>query len=232
MPFHAESLALVPMGWGIDAVTAIAEGVTSWPGAVLSVPSMPAESLVLVALGGLWLAIWTRRWRWLGLLPIAAGYLALLFVRPPDLLVSAEDGLIAVRAADGSYLLSKKPHSSFVEETWTRRAAAETGALWPILGDSADGRLSCDARVCFYRAHQRSVALLRGGAALAQDCATADLVVSPVPAQSLCGAAPMIDATELRRRGAHAVWLDPGGVRIERVADWRGARAWTHADER
>ena len=232
MPFHAESLALVPMAWGIDAVAAIAKGVTSWPGAVLSVPSMPAESLVLVALGGLWLAIWTRRWRWLGLLPIVAGYLALLFVRPPDLLISAENGLIAVRAADGSYLVSKKPRSSFVEETWTRRAAAETGAVWPILGDSADGRLSCDARACFYRARERSVVLLRDGAALAQDCAKADLVVSPVPVRSACGGTRMIDATGLRESGAHAVWLDPSGVRIETVADWRGARAWTQVEQR
>jgi competence protein ComEC len=104
MPFGAEGLALTPMGWGIDAVAAIARGVTAWPGAVLNVPSMPAEALMLVGLGGAWLCIWTRRWRWLGLAPIAAGYLTLLFVRPPDLLVVAEGALsekslrVAVRA--------------------------------------------------------------------------------------------------------------------------------------
>ena len=51
MPFGAEGLALVPMGWGIDLVAAIARGVTSWPGAVLTVPSMPAAGLILLALG-------------------------------------------------------------------------------------------------------------------------------------------------------------------------------------
>src|SRR6185312_460683 len=82
MPFGAEGLALTPMGWGIEAVKAIADGVTSWPGAVVNLPSMPAAGLVLVALGGLWLSIWTRRWRWLGLAPIAAGYLTPRLVRP------------------------------------------------------------------------------------------------------------------------------------------------------
>jgi competence protein ComEC len=234
MPLGLERLALVPMGWGIDAVAAIAKGVTAWPGAVLNVPSMPAASLALVALGGLWLCIWTRAWRWLGLAPIAAGYLTLLFVRPPDVLVSAEDGLVAVRAADGSYLLSAKPRSSFVEETWTRRAAAAAGALWPSLGDTADGRLSCDARRCLYRARERRVVLVRSGLALAEGCAAADLVVSPVPAQAACGAMRAIDPDAVRRNGAHAVWLDPGGVTIETVADWRGTRAWAprHLDER
>ena len=42
MPMHLEFLALHPMAWGIDAIWAIARGVTSWPGAVMNLPSMPA----------------------------------------------------------------------------------------------------------------------------------------------------------------------------------------------
>ena len=41
--------------------------VTSWPGAVLHVPSPSSLALVLISLGGLWLCIWLGRWRWLGL---------------------------------------------------------------------------------------------------------------------------------------------------------------------
>jgi competence protein ComEC len=107
MPFGAEALALRPMGWGIHWVQAIADGVTSWPGAVVTLPSMPAAGLILLALGGLWLCIWTRRWRWLGLVPIVAGYASLMLARPPDLLIAGEGGLVAVRAADGRYLLSR-----------------------------------------------------------------------------------------------------------------------------
>jgi competence protein ComEC len=227
MPFGAERLALTPMGWGIDAVTAIAQHVTAWPGAVLAVPSMPAGGLVLLAFGGLWLCIWRRRWRWLGLAPIAAGALTLLFVRAPDLIVAEDSRLIAVRAADGSYLLSKARGEKFVEETWTRRAAAETGAVWPANGVSADGRLSCGALACLYRVAGQRVALVRDGAALAADCADADLVVSPLPAHGRCAAPLVIDRNDTLRKGGHAVWLDPDGIRIETVSDWRGTRAWT-----
>jgi competence protein ComEC len=234
MPFGAEGLALTPMSWGIDAVAAIARGVTSWPGAVLAVPSMPPAGLILVSLGGLWLCLWTRRWRWLGLAPIALGYLTLLAVRPPDVLVSArsaETPLVAVRAPDGSYLLSSVSErgSHIVEETWTRRAAAENGPAWPAAGASADGALACDARGCLYRARGRVVALIRDGAALPEACAAADLVVSLVPARRGCPGPLVIDRSDAWKEGAHAVWLDPGDIRIATVAGWRGTRPWSQA---
>ncbi|HXY98618.1 MAG TPA: ComEC/Rec2 family competence protein [Stellaceae bacterium] len=232
MPLGAEGLALAPMGWGIGWVKAIAAGVTAWPGAVVTLPSMPAEGLILLALGGLWLCIWTRRWRWLGLAPIALGYASLLLVRPPDLLVAGEGGLVAVRAADGSYLLSRPRVDAFVRETWTRRGAGEEGEAWPETGASADGWLSCTRESCRYNARGHTVALIREADALRRDCAGADLVVSPVPAWRLCRGPLIIDSIDIRRKGAHAVWLDPGGIRIETVADWRGVRPWTRATER
>ncbi|MGO8919704.1 MAG: ComEC/Rec2 family competence protein [Stellaceae bacterium] len=232
MPFGVEALALTPMGWGIDGVKAIAAGVTSWPGAVATLPSMPAEGLMLLGLGGLWLCIWTRRWRWLGLLPVALGYASLLLARPPDLLVAGEGALVAVRAADGSYLLSSARGEAFVRETWTRRGAGETGEIWPATGASADGSLSCSAESCRYSARGRTVALIRDGAALSRDCAGADLVVSPVPAWRLCHGPVIIDSIDTRRQGAHAIWLDPSGIRIETVAGWRGVRPWAPAPER
>ncbi len=226
MPFGLEALALKPMGWGIDAVAGIASGVTSRPGAVLTMPSMPASGLILLSLGGLWLCIWTRRWRWLGLAPIAAGYLTLLFVRPPDILVSGNGVLTAVRAGTGSYLLSTKRGAKLAEETWTRRAATASGPIWPASGTSADGGLSCDALGCLYRARGRTVALIRDGAALAEDCRGADLVVSPVAAHRICRGPLVIDRIDTWKKGGHAIWLDEDGIRIETVNEWRGKRPW------
>jgi competence protein ComEC len=232
MPFHGEALALAPMGWGIEAVRAIADGVTSWPGAMVNLPSMPAAGLVLIAAGGLWLALWTRRWRWLGLAPIVAGALTLFVARPPDLLIAGDGKLVAVRARDGRYLLSKLRGERIVQETWTRRSAAPAGEVWPVEGASADGRLVCTRESCLYRAKGRSVALIRDPAALVRDCATADLVVSPVPAWRLCQGPAIIDSIDLWRNGAHAVWLASDAIAIESVAEWRGVRRWTLPPER
>ena len=227
MPLGLEKLALVPMSWGIDAIASIGHHVTSWPGAVIEVPSLSAAALGLIALGGLWLAIWLGSWRWWGAAPIALGLLSLVVTRPPDLLVSGDMRLIAVRAADGSYLPSTTHGAAAVEEIWTRRAATALGPSWPESGTSADGTLQCDTGGCFYRARGQTVALLRDGADLATDCHKADLVVSPIPAYRDCHGVRIIDRIDTYRKGGHAVWLDPGGVTVATVRQWQGERPWS-----
>lgn len=227
MPLGLEKLALVPMGKGIDAISWIGHQVTSWPGAVMHVPSLSATGLGLIALGGLWLCIWLGRWRWWGLAPVALGLLTLAAVRPPDLLISGDMRLIAVRAPDGSYVPSTARGAAMIEDVWTRRAATTLASPWPESGAAADGALTCDAEGCFYRVHEKTVALIRDGAALAEDCRAADLVVSPVPARRSCRGARVIDRIDTYREGGHAVWIDASGFTIETVRAWQGNRPWS-----
>ena len=226
MPFGLERVALTPMGWGIDAVAEVARIVTSWPAAAQLVPSMPAWGLMLLGFGGFWLCVWRRRWRLLGLAPIVAGYLTLLLPQPPDVLVDGESHLMAVRGADGAYLVSGHEHSRYAEDTWARRGAVGRGPLWPQTGISADGTLACDREGCLYKAGGRSVALERGATALQDDCARADLVVTPVPNRGECRTKPVIDRFDTWRNGSYAVWLDGAHITIESVRDWRGQRPW------
>jgi competence protein ComEC len=226
MPFGLEAWGLGAMGWGIELIAAIAAMVTAWPGAVAVLPSMPLPCLALVTAGGLWLVIWQRRWRLWGLAPIAAGLLGIALVRPPDLVVAEDAKQLAVMSADGRYMVQGKLRP-VVAETWTRRAAGDLGPAFPAAGASADGKLSCDPLGCLYRARGRTVALPREAGALDEDCRTADLVVAVEPTRRRCrGAALVIDRFDLWRNGAHAIWLDPGAITVETVADWRGERPW------
>jgi competence protein ComEC len=134
---------------------------------------------------------------------------------------------MAVRAPDGAYLPSTAHGGAFVEDIWTQRAAAELGPAWPKSGSAADDMLQCDAEGCFYRARGQVVALIRDGAAIAEDCHAATLVVSPIPAHSACQGVPIIDRIDTYRQGGHAVWLDAGGITIESVRDWQGERLWS-----
>jgi competence protein ComEC len=72
------------------------------------------------------------------------------------------------------------------------------------------------------------VALSRSVAALRDDCAVADIVVSTEPVRGRCPAARrVIDRFDLWREGAFALWLTPEAVRVESVRQWRGDRPWT-----
>src|SRR3546814_15963004 len=75
MPFGLDAFALAPMGWGVEIVLRIAEAVSSWNGAVGTVPAMPPAGIVLIAAGGLWLCPWQRPCRLFGILRIPAGQL-------------------------------------------------------------------------------------------------------------------------------------------------------------
>jgi competence protein ComEC len=228
MPFGLESLALVPMGWGVEGVLWTARTVAAWPGAVTLLPAMPTYGLMIVTLGGLWLALWRRRWRLAGLPVIALGLATGLLVRPADVLIAADGGLMAVRGADGSLTLSSARAGRFSAEGWLRLDGQDGGApIWPETGVTADGRLRCDALGCIYRAAGRVVALMRRPAALAEDCGAAGVILSREPVRARCRSARLVvDRFDLWRNGSYALWLGPAGVRVEHARGVRGERPW------
>lgn len=227
MPFGLEALALVPMGWGVDAVIRVAELVAGWPGAAALIPAMPLWGLALVTLGGLWLCFWERRWRLLGAAPVVAGLLSVLILSPPDVLVSGDGRLMAVRGADGGLLVSSTRTAAFTAEGWLRRVADDAAESWPGEGATADGRLACDGLGCLYRVNGHVVALATRATALEEDCGIADVVVSLEPVRRPCPSAGIvIDRFDLWRHGAHALWLAPGEVEVQSVGETRGDRPW------
>jgi competence protein ComEC len=226
MPFGLEALALIPMGWGIEGVIWIAQTVAALPGAVLLLPAMPLAGLILAALGGLWLCLWRRPWRYLGVIAILAGMGSMGLTQTPDILVSEDGKLLAVKAADGRLVLNTQ-RRSLAAETWLRRAGQGDSDHWPAQGLGAGGLLACDSLGCFYRAQGHNAALAWTNEALLDDCGEADLVISLDPVRKPCSSAKLvIDRFDLWRQGGHAIWLSPGRIEVETVAEGRGNRPW------
>ncbi|MBV8777684.1 MAG: ComEC/Rec2 family competence protein, partial [Alphaproteobacteria bacterium] len=122
MPFGLERLALVPMGWGIDATIWVAERVSALPGNVWATPRLPIWGLVVVAVGGLWLCLWQGKWRRWGWAGIALGMATLFVTRPPDIVIADFGRFLAARNADGNYYAlgdngERIVKSLFAEET-------------------------------------------------------------------------------------------------------------------
>ncbi|PWC34431.1 competence protein ComEC [Azospirillum sp. TSO35-2] len=232
LPLGLEAPAVIAMNWGDRAVIWTAEFFGGLPWASLTVPAMPAEGFAAVVLGGLWLCVWTQRWRWLGMVPILVGLATPALVARPDLLVAGDGAVMAVRAADGRLSVSAKSGGR-AAEIWRERDGDPTpGDPWPLVGawsdpGSGDGpQLSCDAWGCLYRVKGRTVALPRLGDALDEDCGVVDAVVTAAVARG-CRAPLVIDRWRLRREGAHALTVTPDSIRVETVRDRRGDRPWT-----
>jgi competence protein ComEC len=225
--FGWESFALVPMGWGVDAILAIAKIVAGWDGAVALFPAMPVWGLVAATLGGAWLCLWQTRWRLAGIPVLVLGLASIATARTPDVLISGDAKLIAVRDAGGLLQVSSARAARLTRETWLRRAGQEEAETWPKGGISADGRLMCDPQGCVYRVQDQLIALARDAGALAEDCRRATVVIATIPVRRSCPSAQIvIDRFALWRDGGHALWVDGDSVRVASVRAERGQRPW------
>lgn len=230
MPLGLEGWALQPMVWGIDAILAVARAVSAWPGAVHLLPGAPAVALVGCTLGGLWLCLWRRPWRLAGLALIAAGLAAMPAAPRPDLVVSDDGQLVAIRASDGRLLFSDGRRGRFEREMWLRREGHD--AWGTFADDGAAAGLACDRLGCIFRAAAMTIAVIVDERALAEDCRAADVLISAVPVRRYCPRPRLvIDRFDVWRYGAHAVWLDAAGPRAISVAQIRGERPWAPARE-
>jgi competence protein ComEC len=227
MPLGLEAVALVPMGWGVEGVNRVAVWVASFPLAAVSVPILPLPGMLVFTFGGCWLLLWKTRWRRWGLPVMVAGLAPMAFANPPDLLVDSHGDAFAVRTTEGALLHTNKG-GRILKDTWVRRAGPDTPEHWPKHSSSRDGRLRCDPLGCVWRANGHVVAIVKDEDLLEDACGSADIIVSSVPLRGACrGARVIIDRFDLWRRGPHALWIRPDGVRVESVAEWQGDRPWS-----
>ena len=231
MPFGLERLSLLPMGWGIDVILWLARHVAALPAASVALRSMPSWALALLSFGLIWLCLRRGTWRLLGLVPLCVGLLTPLLCRPPDLLVSSDARLIALRApAPGGARLLLEEGSGANPTTladWLKSQAIGSPPLYlPEAGSI--GPVSCDSVLCRIVMRGQTVLLLRESKQPPPplDCAGTALVVSPMPAHRACLSRPRIDRFTVWREGAQAVWIDAGGVQLVSVQDARGVRPW------
>jgi competence protein ComEC len=225
MPFGLDAWPLRAMGFGIEAMLGVGRWVSHLRGAVTVMPAWPVSALVFISLGGLWCALWRRRWRWLGLGPMAIGLVLALSAPVPDILIGRDGRTIAVREKGGALKLLPSYRDGWSANEWLKRDGDEHLAP-DAVATRADG-VSCDAMGC--------VARLRNGLllaaplkvdALAEDCASADIVVSAMRVVVPCtGPRLVIDRRKMEESDGIAITLS-SPFRLESVAAMRGDRPW------
>lgn len=231
MPFGLEAGPLHLMGLGIDAVLWVARGVASWPGAVREVPAMPVWGLAVGTLGGLWLCLWRGRARWAGLAGLAGALLSIALTAPPDAMVSPTGRLVGVveenQGARVLWLTSTR-REGFAADIWAETLGGASTQAFARADVAAPGTPRCDAQGCVAGLGTLTLAIPATPEALGEDCARADIVITPLWVGRWCAPRELlIDGARLRAQGAHALYFDDTGWRVETVRDRRGARPWT-----
>ncbi|WP_371818897.1 ComEC/Rec2 family competence protein [Gluconobacter sp. P1C6_b] len=221
MPFHAEAPFLKLMGMGIRIVQMLAERVAAFPMAHQPVPAMPGWGLLLVMLGLCFLCLWKGRVCLAGLLPIAIGLASIWLATKPDILVSPDAGLMAVRQ-QGVLLVG--PHPSLQRRTLEDWQQALALPIAPLPSDCLSGpcRMPLGTQTVLLRVRDAS-----DGNTLPtmEQCEGVSLFISASPARKGCPDVPSIDRFSVWRDGAYSVFA---GESLKVVSDrsWRGNRLW------
>ncbi len=220
MPFGLEHAPLQAMGWSIDVMLALGRFVSGLPGAVTVTRAFPVSVLVLISLGGLWFAIWRRRWRWLGIAAMLTGVTLAVAAPQPDLMVAPDARTIALRGPDGLLHFPRPPKDRYAAARWLLRD-----------GDGRDWRKAvgmtgtqCDGLGCVITQNGLMIAAALRPDALSDDCAKADIVVSVAPVVSCEGPRLTLGAKQIAAAGGYAVTFSP--LHVSSVNRWRGARPW------
>ncbi len=227
-PFGLDGWVWAYLGAGVGLIMTIARWIGSAPGSTIALPAFAPWSIVFLSLAVLSAALWRTTLMKLTALPFAAiGLLGAANGQKFDVAVAPTGEYAALRQADGRLAVLGRHRNAFAAEQWLRadadlRAAAETEAAG-----------SCDELGCVGKARDGSaVALVLDGSAFHEDCARAEVVISPLYAPNYCAPKILLDRRKLAETGA--VTLAFGA----RSAEWRAARApgedrpWSRAPRR
>lgn len=240
MPIEMVALLLEPLGlagpfwamlgWTLGALLRLAHVVASRPGAAVAMPVAPPWTFALAVGGGLWLALWRTRARWLGVPVLLGGATAMLAVPAPDLIVTADGRHAAIRT-DGGMALLRDRAGDYMRTTLAEMSGSQTELA--ALSDQPVAR--CGRDVCLTRVDTggRSwrIAATRSGYAvpwhsLIALCRRVDIVIADRRLPQACRPRWLkLDTIMLRKTGGVTIRFDPPQVAmVNRSGDghpWR-----------
>lgn len=229
MPFGLEAHPLRLMGLGIEAVIGVSSEVAQLPGAVRLVPAFSVTALACIVYGGLFMALWRRQWRYLGLIAIIMGlWLSLMPVRP-DVLVDRDGDNIAIRDSAGRLTALEPRKGGYSVQKWLQ---ADGDVRTP--GEASTARaavFACDGQGCIAKLKGgRVLAVVKRRNAVHEDCQIADIVITRIPVRtSRCPAEVLITPKDLHRNGAYAIYLEENGLKTVHAAGLEGDRPWSRS---
>jgi competence protein ComEC len=223
------------MGYGIDIMIYTATIVAHWPGAAIYVPQTSPGFLYCIVGGGLWLCLWQEKWRWLGLIPLAASLYFVFAATAPNLYISEDLKYVGVRYQDHLYVNSTRT-KTFLSENWAHATGLPATSIrrWKSAKPQVPiAPVECNDYGCLFQTQDFKLAYLNTADHLEYWCTKADVLLIKEPLREkrkLCqGPKMIIDRFDTWRNGAYAVAHDPESKMFSytTVMDVTGHRPWS-----
>lgn len=230
MPLGIESWPMAAMAWGVSWILATAYWVAGLSGAVWHAAAWPGMPFYILIAALTFAMLW-RGWRGKALaVPVVLiAFVVIMMSDPPDIQLSETGKVMAVRADDGDMWVSTRRGEKFTIENWMRRNGQEGQKphLWPKEGTAEGFPFQCDPAGCRGEIGGHKVSVARTAMAIREDCPWADVMVASIPVPKSCRARAVVSLYDVKREGAHSIWLNRAAPRIVSMQDETGARLWS-----
>lgn len=235
MPFAILALVLMPLGldwlvfpvigFGVDLILDISYWVSGLEGSAFTVRQWPHVTLLCFAVSFLiWLLI-KGRLRFLFIVPLLVSLFFIVSARLPDVLVTDNSKMFALKLADGSLSFSDGRKERFTRENFLRAFGRDPEGeivIWPKEGALAD--LRCDPHACRVERSGYNISFLRKVGAAQEECPWADIVIATTYVDE-CEAKIVIDRRDTKAQGAQVLFLDKD-LQIDTAERYRKKRPW------
>ena len=226
VPFGLDGFFWHLMGIGIGWMISVTQWVAALPGSIGPVAAFGTGPVIVATIGIILMGLLRTPLRWSGALVLGVAVLWAVLPAQPDVLVSANGHVVAVRGSDRRFhLMIWGRNDAFLINEWL---VADADPRPPGDASLGDG-VSCDESGCVTAmADGALVAQTQEPEGLADDCARALLVVTEVQAPRDC-AATVIDREQLWHEGALALWRNGRKFTLQAVRPNAVDRPWTPA---
>ena len=113
----------------LSLLCSIAQKTSLLPGASILVKAVPSHALAIFSFGMLWLCLWKKTWRWLGIFPIVLGIVLWRIHELPLAYISAKNDVMAYKENNTIYI-SEKGRNSFSIDNWAQEWGISDQKMW------------------------------------------------------------------------------------------------------
>jgi competence protein ComEC len=147
-----------------------------------------------------------------------------MLVERPDILVERTAKNVAVRNDHGELVPAHPRRGTFAASQWLRMDGDGT----TLRDASLRPGWKCEALICRATVKGRRVIYVSGEVpVMSLPCAEADILIAAFPLRGRCRSVPLrIDRFTVWRAGAHSIFIDADGVRIDTAQALQGERPW------
>lgn len=227
MPFGLERWPLELLELGIGWMIDVSRWFAALPYAGIMLPPLTQWGMLLVVFGGLWLCLWEKRWKWLGVPMMLIGMSSIALFEPYDLVVNREGKRIMARMPDGQFVFLRGEVDSFESELWLQSMGLDSALSLKDIKDHPFAA-ECNKNRCHIDMYGTQVAAaIRKEAPDLCDQPADIAIYERYLGDRQCENVPLkLDKKFLRANGAAALRLHGDTPQLDVVATSRGGRPW------